>query len=341
VGTVFDTETFEARAELIQSRGGVIGAQFTSRDFSAVGEEAFVPPNETTQIAIFTVQEVGIQDGIELELAGRYEHVDVQSDPLGLDRSFDLLSGAASLVFEASEEARGGITISRSERAPAGEELFADGPHIATQTFEIGDPNLDTESAWGIEGFFRGDVGTTSFGAAVFYQEFDGFIYLSATGQEEDELPVFEFLQQNANFFGFEADLQFPIVSNDTLTLTGDFRASYVSADFANDTDNVPRIPPVSLLGALDAEFDAFEVRGEVQWFGEQNSVAEFETPTDDFALVNAYFTWRPIATNQNVVLQLAGENLFNVTGRRHTSFTKDFVPLPGRNVRASIRFGF
>ena len=96
-----------------------------------------------------------------------------------------------------------------------------------------------------------------------------------------------------------------------------------------------------SLLGALEGEMDAFSVRGEVQWFGEQNNVAEFETATDDFAWLNLYVSWRPIEENQNVVLQIAGENLANVTGRRHSSFTKDFVPLPGRNVRASLRVSF
>ena len=340
VGTVYDTETFEARAELVQTGGGVIGAQFSSRDFSAIGEEAFVPPNETTQFALFAAQEFDLSGGMQIEAAGRYERVDVESDALALDRGFDLLSGALSLVFEAGENARGGVTASRSARAPAGEELFADGPHIATQQFEIGDPDLDKETAWGLEAFIRASADDADFGASVFYQDFDGFIYLNPTGEEEDELPVFVFLQDDVSFFGFEADAQFPLVQNDGFNLTADLRASYVDANLSAD-GNLPRIPPVSLLGALEAEFDAFDVRGEVQWFGKQNDVAEFETQTDAFALTNLYLSWRPLAGNRDVVFQLAGENLFNVTGRRHTSFTKEFVPLTGRNVRASVRFGF
>ncbi|MEL7218232.1 MAG: TonB-dependent receptor, partial [Pseudomonadota bacterium] len=341
VGTVFDTETFEARAELVQSGGGVVGAQFTSRDFSAVGEEAFVPPNETTQFAVFTVQEFDLGQNLELEAAGRYERVDTESEPLGLERDFDLLSGSLSVIIAPSDNFRAGLTGSYSERAPGAEELFANGPHIATQTFEIGNPNLDTEGSYGVELFARGGIGDTSFGLSVFHQQFDGFIFLSATGEEEDELPVFEFLQQDADFFGFEADLVVPLVDNDTFSLTTDLRASYVSADFSNAEDGVPRIPPVSLLGALEGEYDAFSLRGEVQWFGEQNDVAEFEAPTDDFAFVNAYLSWRPLEQNQSVVVQIAAENIFDTTGRRHSSFTKEFVPLPGRNFRASVRFGF
>ena len=339
VGTVFDTETVEARAELVQSGGGVIGAQFTTRDFQAVGEEAFVAPNETTQLAIFTAQEFDL-GGVQIEAAARYEMVDLESEPLGLERDFDLFSGALSAVMVTQGGTRYGITASRSERAPAGEELFANGPHIATQTFEIGDPNLSTESAWGLETFVRSNIGDIAFNASIFYQSFEDYIFLSPTGGEEDDLPVFTFLQQDADFFGFEAAFEMPIIENDDFTLSTDLSASYVSAELSDST-NVPRIPPVSLLGALDADIDAFNVRGEVQWFGEQNDVAEFETTTDSFTFVNLYLSWRPLPTNQNVVLQLAGENLFDATGRRHSSFTKEFLPLAGRNIRASVRLSF
>ncbi|NVE95550.1 TonB-dependent receptor [Altererythrobacter sp. JGD-16] len=340
VGTVYDTETFEARAELVQNGGGVIGVQFKSRDFAAAGEEAFVAPNDTTQLALFTVQEIELSERLQLEAAGRYEMVDVESDVVGVERSFDLFSGALSLVTELGEGVRAGITGSRSERAPAGEELFADGPHIATQQFEIGDVDLDTETAWGLEAFVRGDIGDASFGASVFYQDFDSFIYLNATGEEEDELPVFVYLQDDAKFFGFEADLNMPIVQTDSFDLIADLRASYVDADLDAE-GGLPRIPPVSLLGALEAQFTSLDVRGEVQWFGSQDDVAEFETETDSFAFTNLYVSWRPLKDNPGVVVQLAGENLFDVTGRRHSSFTKEFVPLTGRNVRASVRLSF
>ncbi|MEP0393153.1 MAG: TonB-dependent receptor [Erythrobacter sp.] len=342
VGTVFETETFEARAELIQSSGGVIGVQVTSRDFEAVGEEAFVAPNETTQLALFTVQEIDL-GAAQLELAGRYERVDVESDSVGVDRDFDLFSGAVSIVSELQNDlGRIGVTLSRSERAPAGEELFANGPHIATQTFEIGDPDLDVESAWGLEAFTRLDFNGTTLNLSAFYQKFDDYIFLNPTGEEEDDLPVFEFLQSNAKFYGFEADANIPLVENDAFNLTADLRASYVKANLSGELDgDLPRIPPLSLLGALEADVDAFTLRGEVQYTDGKAGTPGLETATDNFTFVNLFLSWRPLADNENVVLQLAGENLFASTGRRHSSFTKDFVTLPGRNIRASARVRF
>jgi len=343
VGTVFDSETFEARAELVQSGGGVIGAQYLTRDFSAVGEEAFVPPNETRQFALFTAQEVDF-GGLQLEGAGRYEMVDVESEPLGLERDFDLFSGALSLVAETGEGTEGGarfgLTASRTERAPAGEELFANGPHIATQAFEIGDPDLAVESAWGLEAFARGSLGPVTFSASIYHQWFDNFIYLQGTGEEEDDLPVFLFLQEDADFFGIEGQVNFPIIDTQDFALIGDLRGSYVEAEF-DDGSAVPRIPPLELYAALEAQTESFDLRGEVQFFAEQDRVSEFELPTEEFALVNTYVTWRPLRANPNVALQVGAENLFNVTGRRHSSFTKDFVPLPGRNLRISLRAGF
>ena len=225
--------------------------------------------------------------------------------------------------------------------------MFANGPHIATQAFEIGNPNLDTESALGAEVFLRAALGNARINASVFYQSYDDYIYLSPTGEEEDELPVFQILQRDADFFGFEAGLEVPLIDQDGFDLTADLRASYVDGSLNDDANidttngNVPRVPPLSLLGALDADIGSFGIRAELEHYGSQNEVVEFETATDSFTFANLYLSWRPLADNRNVVLQLAGENLFDVTGRRHTSFTKDYVPLAGRNIRASVRFGF
>ncbi|OBV10950.1 TonB-dependent receptor [Erythrobacter dokdonensis] len=343
VGTVFDSTSVEARAELVQNADGMLrgatGIQYLHRDFSAVGAEAYVPPNLTDQVAIFTLQEFGTGP-VQIEAAARAEFTDVEAQTLGIERDYETFSGALGLVYEGIEGVRIGLNGSRAERAPSAEELLSDGPHIATQAFEIGDADLDTESAWGLEAYARGSIGAGTFNLTVFKQWFDNYIFLEDAGFEEDSLPVFEYLQQDADFFGIEADFSYPVVDTGTFRLLTDLRASYVEAELADGTA-VPRIPPLSLLGALEAQTDSFDVRGEVQWFDGQDRVTAFETPTDSFTLVNALVAWRPLADNQNVTVQLATDNIFDVIGRRHASFTKDFVPLMGRNFRASVRLSF
>lgn len=343
VGTTFDSTSVEARAELVQNTGGTLrgssGLQYTHRDFFAVGAEAYVPPNLTDQVAFFTLQELGTGP-FQIEAAARAEFTKVKAQTLGIERDYDTVSGALGVVYEGVEGVRIGLNGSRAERAPSAEELFSEGPHIATQAFEIGDPDLATERAWGLEAYARGDIGAGTFNLTLYKQWFDNYIFLEETGAEEDDLPVFQYLQQNADFWGIEAELSYPVIDNEGFRLLTDLSASYVEAELADGTA-VPRIPPLSLLGALEAQTDAFDVRGEVQWFDAQDRVTTFETPTDSFTLVNALVAWRPLAENRNVTVQLAADNIFDVNGRRHASFTKDFVPLLGRNFRASVRLSF
>jgi iron complex outermembrane receptor protein len=343
VGTVFLVEGVEGRVELIQRERngwrGSIGGQVLFRDFSAIGPEAFVPPNETQSFALFTLQEVDF-DPFEIEGGLRYEHTSVEAQTLGLERSFDTLSGALGFAYSPLPGLRLGLNGSRAARAPSAEELFADGPHIATQQFEIGDPDLDQETAWGLEAYARGSMGGADFGVAVYQNWFDDFIYLQGTGAEEDELPVYQQLQQGADFFGIEAEASVPLFRAGGFRLIGDVQGDYIRATL-DDGSPVPRIPPLSLLGALEAQSDGLDLRAEVQWFDSQDRIAEFETPTDDFAHVNLSLAWKPLRGGENVTVMLQANNLFDAEGRRHASFTKDFVPLAGRNLKLSVKGSF
>lgn len=338
IGTVFDVEGVEGRVELIQAdRGGWrghVGGQYLFRDFAAEGAEAFVPPNTTRQFALFTLQEV--QRGpFELELGGRYERTELKVESEGLERGFDTFSGAIGLSHSAGG-IRFGLNGSMAERALSAEELFAHGPHIATQQFEIGDPTLDKERAWGLEAYGRASLGGTQLALGIYQTWFDGYVYLEDTGLEEDHLPVFAYAQSNADFFGVEAEASAPLWRGNGVTLVGEAHGDYVRATLAEGTP-VPRIPPVSLLGALELQGSALDFRTEVQWTGAQTRVATLETPTDDFAHLNFAVTWRPFA-DRELSLLLQVDNALNEEGRRHTSFTKDFVPLAGRNVKLSLR---
>jgi iron complex outermembrane receptor protein len=343
VGTTFDVKGFEGRAELVQNqRGswkGVIGTQYYFRDFAAEGAEAYIAPNLTSQLAMFGLQEFAIGPA-QLEFAGRYETTEVKSQQLGIERNFDSWSGAVSLAHETEKGFRFGVTGSRVERAPSAEELLSNGPHIATQAFEIGDVDLKVESAYGVEAYLRGRIGLASVNLAVYKNWFSNYIYLDQTGLEEDDLPVFQYLQADAQYFGVEGEVSVPLYDSGPLTMLADLRGDYVRAQL-DDGSPLPRIPPLSLLGALEAKTERFDLRAEVQWSDSQPRLAAFETPTDSFTFVNASIAWKPIRGADNLTLMLQADNIFDVEGRRHASFTKDFVPLAGRNFRISAKASF
>ena len=343
VGTIFENKGAEGRLEFVQRDRngwrGASGAQYYHRDFDAVGAEAFLPPNDTSQLGLFTVQEFGVGK-VGLELAGRYEHTNVEEKLNDLERDFDAFSVAAGAFIEPASRMKVGANLSRTERAPSAEELFSNGPHIATQSFEVGDPDLKKEKATGVEAYVRVERNAFEINATAFATWFDDFIFEAATGEEEDELPVFQYFQRGARFYGFELEGSARLFRTGGFTFVADGVADYVRATLKG-AGPVPRIPPLRLLGGIEAQSDRVDGRVEVEWTADQDRVAELENPTDGFTLVNASVAWRPWGKARETTLQLSANNIFDVEARRHASFTKDFVPMAGRDIRLSARFSF
>lgn len=346
VGTIFTNQGVESRIELAQNdRGGWRGAsgvQYSHRDFDAVGEEAFVPRNLTDQFALFTLQEY-TAGPLGLEAAARYEKTSVRAQTLGFDRDFDSFSGALGVTYDIFEGAKFGISASRAVRAPSAEELLSNGPHIATQSFEVGDPNLKRESNWGAEASFKLKSDAFNLSLTGYSNWFDNFIYSAATGAEEDELPVFQYFQRDARVYGFEAEASARLAQIGGFNIVGDVTADMTRAKIkgAGLDRNVPRIPPLRVLGGLEAQSERLDARVEVEWTDDQARVAQFETPTDGFTLVNASLSWRPLPDARHLTLSLSANNIFDVEARRHASFTKDYVPLAGRDFRLTARASF
>lgn len=343
VGTLFKSEGVEGRFELVQRErngwSGASGAQYFHRDFEAVGAEAFLPPNKTDQFGLFTLQEftVGV---VGLEAGARFERTDVRSRELDISRNFSAFSVAAGASYSLATGTKVGLNLSRTTRAPSAEELFSNGPHIATQAFEIGDPGLKKEKSLGAELYFRHDRPGHSVNITAFVNRFDDFIYEAATGEEEDELPVFRYFQRDATYKGIEVEASARLFQAGGVTVIADGVLDYVRATIDGEGP-VPRIPPLRILGGLEAQGGNFDIRGEVEWVDDQTRVAGFETTTDGHTMVNASLAWHPWGKRNETTVVLSANNIFDVDARRHASFTKDFVPLAGRDIRLSARFSF
>ncbi len=338
VGTVFANEGYEVRAEAIQAEqdgwNAAYGIQYRDRDFSAIGEEAFVPPTETKQFGIYTFQEKTLGN-LHLEAAARFENTDQENTVTGESLSFDGISLSAGGDYHLSDAIRVGGTVFRTERAPTTEELFSNGPHLATSAFELGDTSLGIETATGVEAAIRHREDGHFLTLNLFYTDYSDFIFESATGEEEDGLDVFQFGAADATFRGFEVQGGADLTTIGAFDIKADGLVEYVRAK--TDTGNLPRIPPLSTLVGLEAESERFSFRAELDYVAEQNKISEFELPTDDYGLVNLFATWKAPVDAQPVRISVSVQNLFDTEARQHASFLKDEVPLPGRNVRFSI----
>lgn len=355
VGTTFYNQSMESRLELIQAnRGGwdgAIGGQFFTRKFHVEGEEKFLPRNETTQLGLFTLQSIDLGK-TRVEVGGRYEHTDVSADAdatlfnPAYDRRFDTISGSIGASREIIPGWRAGLNLSRTERAPSAEELFARGNHAGTQAFELGNPDFSKEKSWGVEATLRGQGPGYTLALSAYHNWFDGYIYdvqvaddacMAVNGGEDLEFPCYQYNQAKARYLGFEAEATVKLAQVGGYAINFDGVADYVRAT-VTDSGPAPRIPPMRLLGGLEAQSDRLSLRGEVEHSFAQDRIAATETETGGFTLVNASLAWKPIKGNDRTTIMLSANNIFDVEARRHASFLKDYAPLAGRDIRITAR---
>lgn len=359
IGTTFFNKGVEARFEVIQAqRGawlGASGVQFSNREFNVVGDEAFLPRSGTAQTGIFTQQQLDL-GRFKAEAGVRYEFTDLVArsavDDLRYfrgNRSFGAFSGAIGGSYGLSDAVRIGLNLSRTERAPAAEELFANGAHAGTQAYELGNPDFRLEKSWGLEATFHAHGEGYSFDASAYYNWFSNFISDNQTDQavcetaaapsgRDVDLPCFQLTQSDARYFGFEASGSVKVAQLGSYAINLDALGDYVNATLSN-LGPAPRIPPARVLGGVEAQSDRLSGRIEVEHVFPQGRLAPFETRTRDFTLVNFSAQFKPFA-DQQTTLTLSANNLFDVDARRHASFLKDFAPLAGRDIRVTLRFG-
>ncbi|WP_314716372.1 TonB-dependent receptor [Sphingobium yanoikuyae] len=350
VGTAFFSKGMEARLELTQAKHGAwrgaTGVQLFNRDFNVIGEEAFLPKNSTTQVGVFTLQQLDY-GALKFELGGRYEHTSLTANPLedqeqffAGKRSFDAFSGSVGASYGLTDSWRIGLNLSHTERAPAAEELFANGPHAGTQAYEVGNPDFNLEKANSVEAILRGSGDNYSFEASAYHTWFSNFIYEDLTGEEEDGLPVYAFNQADARYYGFEVQGSLTLAKLGDGKIVADGLADYVHAN-VKSVGPAPRIPPLRLLGGLAYQATKFDLRGEVERVSKQDRVAEFETTTPGYTMVNAELNVRPWGKERPLSFALSANNIFDVVARRASSFLKDYAPLTGRDIRVTARVSF
>lgn len=355
VGTTFYNQSIESRLELVQAKrggwDGATGAQFFTRNFRVVGEEKFLPHNTTEQFGLFTLQSFDLGT-TRFEIGGRYEHTRLRADAddtlfnPAYRRSFDALSGSIGASQQLAPGWRLGVNLARTERAPSAEELFARGNHAGTQAFELGNPDFGKEKSVGIEGTLRGEGTGYSLSLSAYHNWFSGFIYDSLTpdaacqavnGGQPLDFPCFQYNQAKARYLGFEAEGSVKLGQLGSYAVTADGVADYVRATIVG-SGPAPRIPPLRLLGGLSLKSDRLTARGEIEHSFSQDRIADTETPTDGFTLVNAMLSFKPFKDNDRTTITLSANNIFDVEARRHASFLKDYAPLAGRDIRVTAR---
>jgi iron complex outermembrane receptor protein len=343
VGTQFHNQAVEVRLQADQERHGIwsgsSGVQYSSSRLDISGDEALLPDNNTNRFAAFTLQQLEVGN-FDLEGALRYENTQIRTIPATEHRDFDQYAAVAGVAWHATDTLTFSANFSHGERAPSAEELFVDGLHDATQSYERGNPNFTVEKSNTVEAGLRYNGGAVVGSVTLFGTNFDNFITSVPTGEVIEDFPVYQYIQAPARFRGIEAECAVTFARWGDNSLKADGGVDYTHAKLVN-MGPVPRIPPLRTRGGLEFDSPAVTLRGEVEWNAKQDRVTENENPTSAFTLVNLSATWRPMGQNGPLSLILAADNLFDVTGRLAASETRDFVPIAGRDVRLTARFTY
>lgn len=395
VEAAFQNDELDTRLELVHNPignwRGVLGLQYRDRDFFADDPRGadrgfYVRPNTTRTTSVFLVEELPTDFG-RLEFGARIERERSSPDDVFESRvegvtmadgsfqafpevlgsqTFTPFSLSAGTIIDVAADYHLRASLTRSQRAPSPEQLYAFGRHAAAGTFEVGDPNLGKETYNNFELGFDRHRGAFRFDATAFYNRVNDFVFLAS---EDDGTgnPVFvndignragegaaagcepgdgglcnlrnQFVvseQANAEFYGVEFTAVADVVTGPvplSLRISGDHVRGKLRGD-----GNLPRITPTRLGFGVDTGYGDWDLAMDYQRVFKQSNTAEAETETAGYNLLGFDLFWRPI-TLQGVQVFVQARNLLNEDGRRHQSFFKEEAPIIGRSFITGLRF--
>ncbi len=360
VATAFDNEELESRLEFIHTINddwkNAFGVQYNDREFAAEGEEAFIPPLDQERFGIFAISHYH-NELWDLEGGLRFDRDEFEPDN-GDDEDFSVYSVSFGAQRQLANDMQLNVFVARTERAPQETALYADGPHLATLTFETGSTNIDEETSYNFEIGLEQNKSSYSWAVNTYYNRIDDFIYLASLdanndgiADRTDEEGMFEldgellagvYENEDAEFYGIEVEFVKQLVSNSKYDLRGRIFGDYVRAEFDDsDAGDVPRIPTGRLGLGLEGFRNTWSGTVDLVFVDDSNNEADLETDTDSYTMLNASLTKTFYAGDSDIKVFLRGENLLDEDARQHTSFTKDRVVLPsiGATLGVSLEF--
>ncbi|KZX56151.1 ligand-gated channel protein [Halioglobus sp. HI00S01] len=353
VGTTYSNETWEGRLEAVhQPMGnfhGVLGLQALSGEFSALGEEAFIPVTDNSEIGVFLVEDYHAGDWL-FEIGARFDRDERDPDTFAASKeTFSSFSASGSALWTIDEAWQLGAALSMAERAPTTEELYSNVEaedehdlvvHAATGAIEIGDANLDTETSNNIDLSVDWMGEDHSVTVTAYYNDFEDYIGLLATGEEVDETPVYVYNQQDAEFYGLEVETQWTLMSAAGGDLRLDLYGDITRAELDNG-DDVPRLPPVRVGSRLMWSAENWELWASVIDAADQDNPGANEEETEGYTRWDLGGEYRFIVGGNEMVTFVSFKNISDEEIRLSTSFLREVAPEAGRSIEAGIRYSF
>lgn len=374
----FLRDGIEVRTALIHEIGplrGVIGLHGLLDELQIKGDKTIfsgvipahpqaISSEDSSKLAIFLIEEFDLSESTRLNGGIRWEYYDREFVSEISDRDDSIFSASGGLSRDLHESWNLSANLSYTERAPETSELYSNGPHHGSETFDVGNPDLDIETALGVEIILRRTLGKVTGQCSAFYTRFDNYVFQKDTG-----LPYLDFVTgegmlqwkytgADTDFRGLEAEIDWLAMENEGWSLLLSAYGDLLRAKNLTEGTHLPRIPPAR-VGV------GFEVQAEKLGFGmnlnrvfKQNRAPEVEDPhaghnhggvihepepsaTAAYTLLNASVTYDINFSRSQSEIYLRGYNLTDELAKVHTSFLKPYAPLPGAGVEVGLRIDF
>ncbi|WP_312586029.1 zinc piracy TonB-dependent receptor ZnuD [Acinetobacter sp.] len=354
----FKSKGYDGRLELVHvpvaGWEGVIGTQISQQKINLAASEhdhhedgdeddeehhvhgsgVVMPDTKTDKFSLFALEHKQLGD-VHVELGARVDHQKVKVDSDQKDYSGTGISASAAANWEFAPNYKLSVVGSHQQRLPLAQELYADGLHFATNTYEVGNPDLDKETSNNLELGLHYEGDKLDYHVHVYHNWFDDYIY-GETVAQKGNLRGVQYTQDKARFYGTEAQAGYQINDMYKLSVFGDYVRGKIEGE------NAPRVPAGRLGTKVEADFaDGWSGLAEYYHVFNQDKIASYEDETQGYNMVNVGLSYaNSIADNNAYRVYFKANNLLDDQVYSHTSFLSN-IPQVGRNFTVGVQYDF
>ncbi|QXX86256.1 zinc piracy TonB-dependent receptor ZnuD [Acinetobacter lwoffii] len=354
----FKSKGYDGRLELVHvpvaGWEGVIGTQISQQKINLAASEhdhhedgdeddeehhvhgsgVVMPDTKTDKFSLFALEHKQLGD-VHVELGARVDHQKVKVDSDQKDYSGTGVSASAAANWEFAPNYKLSVVGSHQQRLPLAQELYADGLHFATNTYELGNPDLDKETSNNLELGLHYEGDKLDYHVHVYHNWFDDYIY-DETVAQKGNLRGVQYTQDKARFYGTEAQAGYQINDMYKVSVFGDYVRGKIEAE------NAPRVPAGRLGTKVEADFaDGWSGLAEYYHVFNQDKIASYEDETQGYNMVNVGLSYaNSIADNNAYRVYFKANNLLDDQVYSHTSFLSN-IPQVGRNFTVGVQYDF
>lgn len=344
----FKSKGYDARLELVHvpvaGWEGVIGTQYSQQKINLAGgadeheghshSSVLMADTKTEKYSLFGLEHKQIGD-VHVELGARVEHQKIDVDSTQKNYSDTGVSGSAAANWEFAPNYKLSVVGSHQQRLPLAQELYADGVHFATNTYERGNQDLDVEKSNNLELGLHYEGDKLDYHVHVYHNWFDNYIY-GATTDDDGAFRLIDYTQDKARFYGTEAQAGYQINDMYKLSVFGDYVRGKIEGE------NAPRVPAGRLGTKVEADFaDGWSGLAEYYHVFNQDKIASYEDETQGYNMVNVGLSYaNSLADNNAYRVYFKANNLLDDQVYSHTSFLSN-IPQVGRNFTVGVQYDF